>query len=145
MKNMLRLLGIILLLGGTTACGDYLSDIEPSPLIGEPFTLKYAHSEAVSPDNLFVTFVGVEEDSRCPTGVQCLWAGQVIIKVKVQKGSESVYEKLGLGTLPASGIGSEAVVFGRTVKLLAVNPYPEEFTMQLPIPERDYRIDLVVE
>ena len=31
-----------------------------------------------------LTAIGVDEDSRCPTAVQCIWAGQVRLKVLVE-------------------------------------------------------------
>jgi hypothetical protein len=41
--------------------------------LGRPFDVKPA--ETVTIQGLRITFEGVSEDSRCPTGAQCMWAG----------------------------------------------------------------------
>jgi len=43
------------------------------PELGRPFDVKPA--DVVTIQGLRITFEGVGEDSRCPTGVQCMWAG----------------------------------------------------------------------
>lgn len=36
---------------------------------------------------LTIRFLDLVEDSRCPTGVQCIWAGNAKIKVSVKRGA----------------------------------------------------------
>jgi hypothetical protein len=36
-----------------------------------------------------VTFVRIEEDSRCPVGTQCVWAGNARVKIKLSKGRKA--------------------------------------------------------
>src|SRR5262245_2914355 len=43
------------------------------PELGRPFEMK--PDEVVAIQGLRITFEGVADDSRCPTGAQCVWAG----------------------------------------------------------------------
>lgn len=46
------------------------------------------HKEVVA-KGLKIEFVDLVEDSRCPVDVQCVWAGNAKIKVRVTKGDKS--------------------------------------------------------
>lgn len=54
-------------------------------------------SERVYVDGPAVTPLEVLEDSRCPTGVQCVWAGQLRLKVRVHLGARDELHELTLG------------------------------------------------
>lgn len=73
-----------------------------------------------------VTFKGISEDSRCPKGVNCMWAGVAVAKVEV----------MGLATRPVTlnlastdnksrNYNTSAEFNGYTISLSDVNPYPE--------------------
>jgi len=49
----------------------------------ESFTLNYGKQKTASKSKLKVMFVSVVEDSRCPVGVNCIWAGNAKVKVKI--------------------------------------------------------------
>jgi hypothetical protein len=49
----------------------------------ESFTLNLGKQKTTSKSKLKVKFVSVLEDSRCPVGVNCIWAGNAKIKVKI--------------------------------------------------------------
>jgi hypothetical protein len=53
--------------------------------------------QTVNVDGLRVTPLRLLEDSRCPRGVQCVWAGQVRISVAVRGGSSVDTRELTLG------------------------------------------------
>ena len=53
--------------------------------------------QTVSVDGPRVTPLAVLEDSRCPVDVDCAWAGQVRLSVRVQLGSSSQTRELTLG------------------------------------------------
>jgi hypothetical protein len=53
--------------------------------------------ERVYVDGPAVTPLEVLEDSRCPTGVQCVWAGQLRLKVRVHLGARDELHELTLG------------------------------------------------
>ncbi|HEY6814918.1 MAG TPA: hypothetical protein VI168_05205 [Croceibacterium sp.] len=45
-------------------------------------------------DGPWVTPLTVIEDSRCPTGVQCVWAGRTRVTVRIDLGSRSEIREL---------------------------------------------------
>lgn len=53
--------------------------------------------ERVYVDGPVVTPLEVLEDSRCPSGVQCVWAGQLRLKVRVHLGARDELHELTLG------------------------------------------------
>jgi hypothetical protein len=88
--------------------------------IGEPFTLKVNQTEHLESAGLDVTFVNVTEDSRCPSDVTCVWAGQVsvVVDVKAPSGSNQL-------TLTLTGGQSEAKAVGNySIRLADIQPYP---------------------
>lgn len=70
----------------------------------------------------------VIEDSRCPTGVQCVWAGQVRLRVRIDFPGGVDSRELTLGKEEPIGPG--------TLTLVEANPYPEKDKMIYP---EDYR------
>jgi hypothetical protein len=54
---------------------------------GTPFVLKVNQKAAIADNlnqrNLMVKFEEVVEDSRCPEGAMCFWAGQAIVAVSI--------------------------------------------------------------
>jgi hypothetical protein len=101
-----------------------------SAALGRPFRLKVDQTGLVDPQGPMIDFVGVEEDSRCPVDVECVWAGRAVIKVRVS----SVGDVLGFGiqdlTLEAGLVDPEVnVVKGvqesYLIALQALDPYPQ--------------------
>ncbi len=107
--------------------------------IGQPFILGVNQTAHIEPAGFDVTFVIVTEDSRCPSDVVCVWAGQVSIVVDV-KASGGSHGQL---TLTLTGGQASAKSFGRySIKLLDVQPYPLSTEEILP---SDYVTTLVVD
>jgi hypothetical protein len=50
-----------------------------------PVSVRYG--ERVRVEDLAVTFAEVVGDSRCPTNVQCIWAGDAAIRIVIEEGS----------------------------------------------------------
>ncbi len=44
--------------------------------LGEEFTLPISKTIDIAGEDLSIEFVKVIEDSRCPTGTECIWVGQ---------------------------------------------------------------------
>jgi hypothetical protein len=88
--------------------------------LNEPFSLKIGQYAAIQSDNIKVTLVNVTEDSRCPNGVQCIWAGQVGVLVTVDKDGE----RLGDFKLISNQQNSTAVFGNYRIRLEKVEPYP---------------------
>jgi hypothetical protein len=70
----------------------------------------------------------VFDDSRCPEGVTCIWAGEVSADLKVYK-NKKFFE---LKTLTFNSKNKEenfkwfGKYFTRKIKSISVNPYPKE-------------------
>ena len=83
--------------------------------------------ETGSVDGPRVTPLKVLEDSRCPMGTQCVWAGRVKVSVRIDTGPGSELREMTLG-------GSQLVADG-TLTLVEVLPekkanqtiYPDEY------------------
>jgi hypothetical protein len=84
-------------------------------------TLKLGQTGDFGPVDL--TPIGVEEDSRCPAKVQCVWAGQVRVKVLV--------EPAGADHTVLATLGKPLGVDGGTLLLEQVTPQRAS-TAQIP-------------
>ena len=78
--------------------------------------------ETAPVDGLAVRFVAVAEDSRCPTGMSCVWEGRARVRLVVG-GTPALL------TVPHGGPASadepvSVSVGGRTVSVTALHPYP---------------------
>jgi hypothetical protein len=51
--------------------------------LGQEFTLPVYMTAEVTGESLLIRFVGVISDSRCATGVHCLWAGQAKCQLEI--------------------------------------------------------------
>ena len=62
-------------------------------------TVKAGQQKSAKRSKLKIKFVSVVEDSRCPIGVNCVWAGNAKIKVMVTsaRGTETFEMNTGLG------------------------------------------------
>lgn len=72
-----------------------------------------------------VTFKGISEDSRCPKGVNCIWAGVAVARVEVM-GTATRPMILELASLDNKGRNykKSAQFNGYTISLAEVQPYP---------------------
>ena len=57
--------------------------ISVSAQTSETFTIKSGKQITAKKSKLKIKFVSVVEDSRCPIGVACVWAGNAKIKITV--------------------------------------------------------------
>lgn len=62
-------------------------------------------------------------DSRCPIGVQCISAGQIIAKIQVSRGVEETMLELVLRPV-AEPVPEKA--FGHEFRLLGIEPHPRQ-------------------
>jgi hypothetical protein len=126
----------LILLAGVIAVSGCIS---PAASLGEPFTLGIGDEKTVEGAGISVMFIGVTEDSRCPSDVVCIWEGQTSAELRVKKGADVSDMNL---TIRGSGGGMlNAKNFeGYTVTLTKVDPYPDSGG----IDEKDYVVTLVV-
>ena len=114
-------------------------DLVPAEL-GSQFQIKIDQTGLIRSENIKVTFLDVTEDSRCPSDVTCIWAGQAKIIVNILKH----YQDIGDLTL-TSGAGNGDLATkafdGYSIELVKVDPYPIS-TEKIEL--SDYIITLVV-
>ncbi|WP_228377675.1 hypothetical protein [Chryseobacterium gallinarum] len=73
-----------------------------------------------------VTFKGVSEDSRCPEGVNCIWAGAALAQVEVMGiATRPVTLNLASTDFPAKNYHQSANFNGLKFTLQEVAPYPK--------------------
>ena len=74
-----------------------------------------------SRSNLTVRFVSLVEDSRCPVGANCVWAGNAKIRIEVGKGRNKKSFEVNTNVGPKG-----AIYNGYQIELLALTPVPKE-------------------
>jgi hypothetical protein len=130
----LRPLFITCLAVATAACGTSAAPHVQTVDLGTEFTLSPSAKAAVKGAGMEMQFVGISEDSRCPSDATCVWAGQVKVNLSVSGGQQAASSHEILE-------GETAAVDGYQVKVVRVLPYPATST---PIPPADYRVTLQV-
>lgn len=73
-------------------------------------------------DNLSLCFDSLIEDSRCPTGVECVWAGTAIAKFLFKVNNDQ--REMTLSTLKLTGYPSDTTLMGYKVEFVDLLPYP---------------------
>jgi hypothetical protein len=63
------------------------AEVVPEVPFDQPFRLAYSHAARVKGTRTRVRYVELLEDSRCPAGVTCVWAGRVRVRIEVQRGN----------------------------------------------------------
>ena len=129
-------LSFLLLLATTTTAPQPASRTQEAALDQE-FELKFGQQVSIKEEGLKISFSNIAEDSRCPTGVQCIWAGNARVVLKLNKARRrSTVMSLNTGVEP-----KQKSYGGYEVKLVELNPYPKEGA---PIRKRNYVAKLVV-
>jgi hypothetical protein len=69
--------------------------------IGEEITLCFGDKGIISEleNQLEIEFINLVEDSRCPEGSQCIWAGRAVIELRINSIAEV---KIGIGDLQSA-------------------------------------------
>lgn len=87
--------------------------------LDQPFELRVGQSATVAGEGLTVSFQGVPSDSRCPTGVQCVWAGNAVVQVVLSKDGKAFGAELNTTLEPKS-----VDYLNYNVALVSLAPYP---------------------
>jgi hypothetical protein len=105
--------------------------------LNQEFDIRVGEKVRIEHEGLLVSFHQVAEDSRCPQGVECIWAGNgkvVLTLSKVRKRAATM--SLNTGVEPREGSYR-----GYEVRLVNLNPYPKK---DMKIRKRDYVATLIV-
>jgi hypothetical protein len=84
------------------------------------FNLRPGQGALVKIEGLRIGFDSVIEDSRCPKGVECIWAGQGKIRIRLSKTNKKP-ASVELSTQQPNSIS----YLGYRVTLVGLSPYPK--------------------
>jgi|21_taG_2_1085346.scaffolds.fasta_scaffold00051_39 hypothetical protein len=117
MKN--SLLAIIILFS-TFAFGQ--EDSAETPKIA----VKVPKGETIILKGISIKFMEVVEDSRCPEGLDCIWAGRAIVKAKVTTNGKSEEKLLTFGEVRPGEEKNTNLYSSATFAIngLSLKPYP---------------------
>ena len=113
--------------------------ISPKVSLNEEFTIKAGRQVVIKGEKLSVRFSSVQNESRCPTGVQCVWEGNAAISIEVSKKRKKSAQAI-LNTNTAIQPNELAYKKYR-IKLLGLNPYPR---IDEKIEAKDYEAVMIV-
>ncbi len=91
------------------------------------FTLRIGEQKALEKEGLVLTFLKLIEDSRCPTGVTCVWEGNAAIAIQIESKDKSA-QKVTLNTHGSQDMLNSTQAFGHIIKLHQLAPWPDAET-----------------
>lgn len=110
------------LMPGSSAQARTVSERTHAPRLGRAFDLRVGERVIMRKTRLSLRFLPVRDDSRCPSDVTCVWAGNARVQLLATNGRETKTITLNSNiSAPSPADGSFA---GYTVKLVNLNPYP---------------------
>jgi len=106
--------------------------------LGQEFSLHIGESTSLRGEELKVKFLEVTEDSRCPTGVVCVWEGRVsgLVEIAYRESIHSITL-----TEPGSTSWPSEITFEEYNITYHVEPYPQAGT---EIAKEEYRLELKI-
>lgn len=130
-------LSLLALLSG---CGSATGPSAPKEAsLGMPFGLRVDGSALIASEGLEVTFEAVAGDSRCPIGATCIWEGDGVVRVRLERRAQ---DRASLELHTNGGAGPDERDYQTyRVRLENLAPYPR---VSQPIATKDYVATLVV-
>ena len=131
---MIRIAAILTCLT-LAGCGTASTQNAPAVGPGAGITLGVGEAASLEGTSVSLRFLGVIEDSRCPTDTTCVWAGEVKVNFEIlerSKDSSTVELKIGESTKAGS----------RVITLQQVEPQPRS---NVRIAANGYRATLKIE
>ena len=132
----LKKIGIILIAAVILLAGCTNQAVKASAELGQQFSLTPGQSASIDGEPFEVKFVEVISDSRCPSGVQCIWAGEASCSIEITY-NDSTFQQV----LTQSGSGIAKTSFKEYEMTFDIQPYPEAGQN---IEKNDYRLQLEV-
>lgn len=131
MQKIALTLLLLLLVSGCLGFGS-----ETKVILNQPFSLKINQTAYLASEDLTIHLREIN-DSRCPSDVVCVWAGEALAKIEIGKGGTGALLMMRLEEHP------QAVEFldAYTMELISVDPYPSTAN---PLSQSDYNVTLKV-
>ena len=120
-----------------------VADAQRMITLEEAFTVGVGESAAFAGGTgVTLTFETVREDSRCPVGATCVWAGDAVVVISVDDGNDGA-NTVELHTNPR--FDTNAVLDGHTLRLVQLAPMPrngstiavDQYQVTLAVRRRD--------
>jgi hypothetical protein len=105
--------------------------------LDQEFEIGFGQQVLIEGEGLRITFTRVAEDSRCPRGVNCIWAGNGKVVLKLTK----MRRRPALMSLNTTLDPKQDDYRGYDVKLVSLSPDPQK---DVPIKRSRYAATLVV-
>lgn len=106
--------------------------------LGKEFNLHYRERAVIGFENLYITFIDVPEDSRCPIGYRCVWAGNGAVLLKIEKNNSDIL----IDTVNTTLEPENLYYHEYNITLKDLKPYPAADSV---IEIKDYIATLLVE
>jgi hypothetical protein len=97
---------------------------------GVSFELPVGMTATLNGNGVRITFKQVREDSRCPTDVTCVWAGDARIELTISRNGSSDDTKF----LSLSPANSEARSGDLQIRFVGLSPVPRQADGNAPLP-----------
>lgn len=123
-------LSFLILLLMMISCQNLTSSDDPR--LGEEFEIDFGEQVSMENGDLIIKFKDVLEDSRCPEGVTCVWAGNAQVALVLMDSITNLNTHLE---------PQEVTISGFNVELITVSPYP---VYEQDIDKEEYVVKLVV-
>ena len=88
-----------------------------------PTVIELRYDKTVNYQELTLRWLTLE-DSRCPIGITCVWAGQMLATVEIAESDEAPLEVELLRRAGREPVVTQA--FGYALRLLGVEPHPKD-------------------
>jgi hypothetical protein len=92
--------------------------------VGREFTIRAGRTVTLARESLRIRLMRVAADSRCPEGVDCVWAGNAEVLIEVGAGNRRVSKTLRLNTNAGPERPAEDKYRSYTVRLVRLDPHP---------------------
>lgn len=104
-------------------------------------TITLAYNECVNdPENrISICLDSVVNDSRCPTGVMCIWEGNAEVRFRLEQPDQ---RRVMFNLNTHRGFRNDTTISGYKITLTGLNPYPVYNRETDP---RDYKAELLIE
>ena len=107
--------------------------------LSSPISIDYNQKVVNEEEEVSIKFINVLSDSRCPTGAECVWAGEAELQFIVNKANDSIKFNL---ISSGQHFGQDTILFDLHIKLLKVIPYPDVSKI---IVIEDYKTVIIVD
>jgi len=106
-----------------------------------PYTVTLKFGESINTNDGEITFLDINEDNRCPEGVDCVWEGNAKVTVMLENEDQPPI-KIQVDTLESTEYKRTILINDRVLQLKTLNPTPKA---DRAIENNSYGLELKIE